>query len=251
MEMMHQTDCDSNLIYGIVLDHGARHPDMPKRATNAYILSCNVSMEYEKRSLIAHIVSEVNSGFFYQTSEQRDKLVIGERQFCDENVKKVIELKKSVCNDGNGFVLINQKIPLFLVLLLLKYVGLIFYPKQMLLEWRSAVVQYYLFTGVEVFAKALDVIPKTLASNAGHDSHQSLAALKDSTLSYVGLDMVTGGVMDPVREGVFDNTCVKAHSISSAYLILFFLRCVMASNLLQVDEIMRAGISSVKSGLTN
>ena len=32
------------------MDHGARHPDMRKKVTDAYILTCNVSMEYEKRS---------------------------------------------------------------------------------------------------------------------------------------------------------------------------------------------------------
>ena len=37
------------LVRGLVLDHGARHPDMKKRTTDAYILTCNVSMEYEKR----------------------------------------------------------------------------------------------------------------------------------------------------------------------------------------------------------
>ena len=37
------------LVKGLVLDHGARHPDMKKRVTNAYILTCNVSLEYEKR----------------------------------------------------------------------------------------------------------------------------------------------------------------------------------------------------------
>lgn len=50
-EMQHQTDLDSCLVNGIVLDHGARHPDMPKRVENAYILTCNVSLEYEKTSL--------------------------------------------------------------------------------------------------------------------------------------------------------------------------------------------------------
>ena len=38
-----------SLIRGLVLDHGARHPDMPKRVENAFILTCNVSLEYEKR----------------------------------------------------------------------------------------------------------------------------------------------------------------------------------------------------------
>ena len=41
--------CYIRLINGLVLDHGARHPDMKKKVTDAYILTCNVSMEYEKR----------------------------------------------------------------------------------------------------------------------------------------------------------------------------------------------------------
>jgi len=49
MEMQHKTELDSTLVKGIVMDHGARHPDMPKRLTDAFILTCNVSMEYEKR----------------------------------------------------------------------------------------------------------------------------------------------------------------------------------------------------------
>ena len=49
MEMQHKTATETILIKGLVLDHGSRHPDMPKRVENAYILTCNVSMEYEKR----------------------------------------------------------------------------------------------------------------------------------------------------------------------------------------------------------
>ncbi|KAK9720892.1 TCP-1/cpn60 chaperonin family [Popillia japonica] len=102
MEMQHKTDIDTQLIKGLVLDHGARHPDMPKRVTNAYILTCNVSMEYEK--------SEVNSGFFYKTAEEREKLVQAEREFIDQRVKKVIELKRKLCNGTNkNFVVLNQK----------------------------------------------------------------------------------------------------------------------------------------------
>lgn len=63
------------------MDHGARHPDMPKRVENAYILTCNVSLEYEK--------TEVNSGFFYKSAEDREKLVAAERDFIDQRVKKV------------------------------------------------------------------------------------------------------------------------------------------------------------------
>uniref|UniRef100_A0A182IY84 T-complex protein 1 subunit zeta n=1 Tax=Anopheles atroparvus TaxID=41427 RepID=A0A182IY84_ANOAO len=103
MEMQHKSATDTQLVKGIVMDHGARHPDMPKRLENAYILTCNVSMEYEK--------SEVNSGFFYKTAEEREKFVLAEREFIEDRVKKVIELKRKVCPEGSGktFVVINQK----------------------------------------------------------------------------------------------------------------------------------------------
>jgi T-complex protein 1 subunit zeta len=103
MHMKNKLITDTRLVKGLVLDHGARHPDMPKRLENCYILTCNVSMEYEK--------SEVNAGFFYSSAEQRDKLVDSERKFTDEKVKKVIELKRKVCTEENkkNFVVLNQK----------------------------------------------------------------------------------------------------------------------------------------------
>ncbi|KAK3084879.1 hypothetical protein FSP39_020679 [Pinctada imbricata] len=102
MEMMHKTDMDTTLVRGIVMDHGARHPDMRKRTEDAFILTCNVSLEYEK--------TEVNSGFFYKTAEEREKLVKAERKFIDDRVEKIIELKKMVCEGNNkGFIVINQK----------------------------------------------------------------------------------------------------------------------------------------------
>merc|ERR1719428_1400722 len=103
LHMRHKLVTDTKLIRGMVLDHGSRHPDMPKRLENCYILTLNVSLEYEK--------SEVNAGFFYNSAEQRDKLVESERRFTDEKVKKIIELKKKVCTDENKktFVVINQK----------------------------------------------------------------------------------------------------------------------------------------------
>lgn len=48
MKMQHLTDVDTRLVRGLVLDHGARHPDMPKRLENCFILTLNVSLEYEK-----------------------------------------------------------------------------------------------------------------------------------------------------------------------------------------------------------
>ncbi|CAH1118278.1 unnamed protein product [Phaedon cochleariae] len=102
MEMQHKTETDTQLIKGLVLDHGSRHPDMPKSLKNCYILTCNVSMEYEK--------SEVNSGFFYKTAEEREKMVSAEREFIEQRVKKVIALKQALCKGTNkSFVVINQK----------------------------------------------------------------------------------------------------------------------------------------------
>jgi T-complex protein 1 subunit zeta len=53
----------------------------------------------------------VNSGFFYKTADEREKLVKAERQFIESRVQKVVDLKKKLC-DGTDktFVLINQKV---------------------------------------------------------------------------------------------------------------------------------------------
>lgn len=103
MKMQHRTASDTQLIKGLALDHGARHPDMPKRVENAHILTLNVSLEYEK--------SEINSSFFYSSADQRDKLVESERRFVDAKLKKIVELKKEVCGNDpkKGFVIVNQK----------------------------------------------------------------------------------------------------------------------------------------------
>merc|ERR1719464_1320118 len=103
MEMQHRSECDTQLVNGLVMDHGGRHPDMPKRLENCYILTCNVSLEYEK--------TEVNSGFFYKSAEDREKLVVAERKFIEDRVQKIIELKRKLCTKENGktFVVINQK----------------------------------------------------------------------------------------------------------------------------------------------
>jgi len=103
MHMVHRSAADTRLVKGLVMDHGCRHPDMPKMLKNCYILTLNVSLEYEK--------TEVNSGFYYNTAEQREKMVTAERTFTDSKVNAILELKRKVCTDDNGkkFVVINQK----------------------------------------------------------------------------------------------------------------------------------------------
>lgn len=100
--MEHQMDTETQLIKGLVLDHGTRHPNMRKSCSNCFILTCNVSLEYEK--------TEVNAGIVYHTAEEREELVQAERFHCDEKVRAIIDLKKKVCKDGKTtFVVINQK----------------------------------------------------------------------------------------------------------------------------------------------
>ncbi|ODM90899.1 T-complex protein 1 subunit zeta [Orchesella cincta] len=103
LDMQHRNEMGSVLVSGLVLDHGGRHPDMPSKLENCFILTCNVSLEYEK--------TEVNAGFFYSTSEKREQLLASEREFIDQRVAKIIELKHLVCPPGSdkSFVVINQK----------------------------------------------------------------------------------------------------------------------------------------------
>ena len=91
MQMQHKSGTDSQFINGIVLDHGSRHPDMPTSLENVRILTCNVSMEYEK--------TEISAGFFYSSAEEREKFVESERKFTDEKVKLVIDFKRRVCKE--------------------------------------------------------------------------------------------------------------------------------------------------------
>lgn len=103
MHMVHQSASDTRLVKGLVCDHGSRHPDMPTEVENCLIMTCNVSLEYEK--------TEVASGFFYSNAQEREKMVEAERKFTDEKVKQLIDFKRTVCTEENGLklVVINQK----------------------------------------------------------------------------------------------------------------------------------------------
>ncbi|OQV25369.1 T-complex protein 1 subunit zeta [Hypsibius exemplaris] len=342
MEMAHRTDADTTLVRGLVLDHGARHPDMPKRVENAFILTCNVSFEYEK--------TEVNSGFFYKSPEEREKMVLAERQFILDRVNKVIALKKQVCPPGSGksFVIINQKgiDPLSLDMFAKEGIMALRRAKRRNMErltlacggsavnsvdelkedalgFAGSVYEHVLgedkFTfvedcknpqsvtilirgpnrhtiiqvkeavhdglravlnviedgfvvpgagafefalheelmrfvtegnikgksrfGVEAYAKAFLIIPKTLAQNAGYDTQDVMVKLQEEyreSKKVVGVDCDTGNVMFPGELGIWDNYRVKKQQINTCSLI--------ATNLLLVDEIMRAGLSSLKAG---
>ncbi|XP_012234559.1 T-complex protein 1 subunit zeta [Linepithema humile] len=337
MEMQHRTAVDTTLIRGLVTDHGSRHPDMPKKLENVYILTCNVSLEYEK--------SEVNSGFFYKSAEEREKLVAAERVFIDNRVKKIIDLKKKLCDGTDkSFVIINQKgiDPQSLDMLAKENIIALRRAKRRNMErlalacggvamnsvddlkeehlgWAGLVYEHvlgetkYTFVeeckkpnsvtillkgpnkytleqlkdavrdglraiknaiddravvpgagafevaasqalqrykeqvkgkqrlGVQAYAEALLVIPKTLAVNSGFDVQDTIVKLLEESNALgepVGLDLSTGEALKPTDAGIYDNYNVKKQIINSCTII--------ASNLLLVDEIMRAGLSSLK-----
>lgn len=337
MEMKHKTATETVLVKGLVMDHGARHPDMPKRVENAYILTCNVSLEYEK--------TEVNSGFFYKSAEDREKLVAAEREFIDQRVRKIVALKKKLC-DGTDktFVVINQKgiDPLSLDAFAkegiiglrrakrrnmerlalacggsavnsvddltedaLGFAGLVYEHvlgedkftfveqcknpqsvtilikgpnKHTLTQIKDAVrdglrainnaiedkcvipgaaafeikantellkykdtVKGKARLGIQAYAEALLVIPKTLAVNSGYDAQDTIVKLQEESRlnpEPIGLDLSTGEAFKPTDLGILDNYIVKKQILNSC--------SVIASNLLLVDEIMRAGMSSLK-----
>ncbi|WP_424002122.1 thermosome subunit beta [Haloarcula salina] len=89
---------------------------------------------------------------------------------------------------------------------------------------------------IESFADALEIIPRTLAENAGLDSIDTLvdlrAAHEDGDVS-AGLDVFTGDVENTLDAGVVEPTHAKRQAISSA---------AEAANLvLKIDDIIAAG----------
>ncbi|KAJ3267027.1 T-complex protein 1 subunit zeta [Chytriomyces hyalinus] len=339
MKMMHKNETDTRLVKGLVMDHGARHPDMPKRVENAFILTLNVTLEYEK--------SEINSGFFYSSAEQREKLVESERRFVDARLAKIVDFKNKVCDGKDkdrGFVIINQKgiDPLSLDVLakhnilalrrakrrnmerlqlccggvaqnsvddlepsVLGSAGLVYEhvlgeekftfmenvenPESVTLlitgpnshtiaqindavrdglrAVKNAIEDEHVIPGagafqvalsdhlnkfkasvkgrakmgVQAFADALLIIPKTLARNAGFDAQDVIVMMQEEYAEghVVGVDLKTGETCDPVLEGILDNYRVHRHMLHSC--------SVIASNFLLVDEMMRAGRSSLRS----
>jgi len=332
--MQHRQDLDSVLVKGLVLDHGARHPEMKKDARNCYILTCNVSLEYEK--------TEVNSAFFYKSAEERERLAKSEHEFINDRVQKIIDLKQQLLEKDPeaNMVVINQngidpesldklakagiiglrrakrrnmeRLTLAcggvavnsvenMTLDVLGRAGhvyehvigedkytfieecnnpasvtiLIKAPnKYTITQVKDAVrdglravknahddgklvpgagafemaayakireqlpnVKGKVRLGMQAFADALLVIPKTLSQNAGYDPAETIIKLNSGGLP-VGIDLQTGEAADAAVLGVYDNYNVKEQMLNSCTII--------ASNLLLVDEVMKAGLSSLK-----
>ena len=95
--------------------------------------------------------------------------------------------------------------------------------------------------GVQAFADALLIIPKVLAQNSGFDLQETLVKVKaehSESSQLVSVDLNTGEPIVAAEAGIWDNYCVKKQLLHSC--------TVIATNILLVDEIMRAGMSSLK-----
>ena len=98
--------------------------------------------------------------------------------------------------------------------------------------------------GVQAFKEALLIIPKCIYANSGHDHLITIGQIQDKMLEDkeegipYGFDVFSGQVVKPLTDQFHENYGVKKQIIETSYII--------ASNLLLVDEIMRAGLSSLK-----
>ena len=93
--------------------------------------------------------------------------------------------------------------------------------------------------GVRAFADALLVIPKTLAENSGLDVSDTIIKVQgeqEATGMACGIDLDSGDAMVPADVGVWDQYRVKRQFVQ--------LATVLSSQLLLVDEVMRAGRGS-------
>lgn len=91
---------------------------------------------------------------------------------------------------------------------------------------------------VEAFASALEIIPKTLAENAGLDPIDMIVALRaahEKGQKTFGLDVVTGKPVDFLKEGVIEPLRVKIRAITCAV--------ETADMIIRIDD----NISSTKS----
>ncbi len=85
---------------------------------------------------------------------------------------------------------------------------------------------------IEAFADAIEVVPRTLAENSGHDPLDvivSLRAKHDKDGTAIGLNIQTGEPDDMVKLGVLEPLRVKMHAIKTA--------SEAASMILRIDDV--------------
>jgi chaperonin GroEL (HSP60 family) len=99
---------------------------------------------------------------------------------------------------------------------------------------------------IEAFADALEIIPRTLAENAGLDTLDTMVAIRSAHDKKKGVAMgvnVFGeGVIDMLKVGVVEPTVVKKQAIESAVEV--------ASMVLRIDDVVAATSPNMGGGPT-
>ncbi|MEW5896620.1 MAG: thermosome subunit beta [Nanoarchaeota archaeon] len=89
---------------------------------------------------------------------------------------------------------------------------------------------------VQAFAEAMEVVPRTLAENAGLDPIDVLTQLRfahDNNFAGAGINVFTGQIMDAWQEGVIEPLKIKTQAVSSA--------AEVAEMILRIDDVILGG----------
>ncbi len=89
---------------------------------------------------------------------------------------------------------------------------------------------------VLAFADAMEIIPMTLAENAGLDPIEVLTDLKvahDKGVKWAGVDVFTGKIIDAWEQGILEPLQIKTQAVSSASEV--------AEMILRIDDVISAG----------
>jgi len=88
---------------------------------------------------------------------------------------------------------------------------------------------------VHAFAEAMEIIPRTLAENAGLDTINVLTKLKASSDKWSGINVFSGEVIDSWEWGVIEPLKIKTQAVSSA--------AEVAEMILRIDDVILGGKS--------
>ncbi|MBU1201871.1 MAG: TCP-1/cpn60 chaperonin family protein [Nanoarchaeota archaeon] len=97
---------------------------------------------------------------------------------------------------------------------------------------------------VQAFADSMEIIPRTLAENAGLDPIDVLTELKakhDQNMKWAGINVFTGKVMDAWKEGVIEPLKIKTQAVSSA--------AEVAVMILRIDDVILSGSGGGGGGM--
>jgi chaperonin GroEL (HSP60 family) len=97
---------------------------------------------------------------------------------------------------------------------------------------------------IEAFAEALEVIPRTLAENAGLDILDTMVAMKTAHAKkdggYMGVNVFDEGVIDMLAMGVVEPKVVKEQALQSGIEV--------ASMILRIDDVVAAKSGGMGGG---